>query len=649
MRRERRTRHAHSVSDFGQLSGAAQVAHLEQLVSDVRAATYAAISAHTGHSQPTESPADPLDAVATANAKYEVAQQHRADFAPQLDAVGGGLRSLVRLAKAHANLRDSDEQLASGDLAAAAGLVSEAQVLLAELSEEEEEPSGSAAAAADMLRCVAVQRRAGLRAELEYVGAEMYMVEGAHVEVRYAVERAADGAPYESAVAAGDLFFALGELGLATALADRLADGLAALVGRFSAAATCSAAERTEDPLELARDKCASVVAFVRDDVFREMDADEHGGVVAYVGARMWRVVAPAMRELVGRQQQDAGRDLAALVDAEDAWVDAGLIAAEDACVRAAVRDQAYGRAAGRRADLLANVAELLGAAGANTAAVGEPMADAAKGKPKAKGGGSPLAQPACKVSVRAQALVDFAHATVALPAADDASANVTVAQQYLAVRDALALYRAVLEASVEAHVADRRGALQAAADSAYVARGLSTLCVAERERWAREERWVGRVAGFTDAVMAYRALGRRALTAAVEAAGRDVHRMLQAPWDAGGVAAACAVVLRWAEDAACLPDDLRLRALGRLVAALLGRVRRRVAAAAMAAGDAEARAVRWAVAPVLRLPECFVYAHPAPAVSRGARAPVAKYCGEWDDFLALVGRLDAISSGISE
>ncbi|KAJ2381210.1 hypothetical protein GGI05_006057, partial [Coemansia sp. RSA 2603] len=97
MRRGRRFRHTHSTEDFAQLAGAEQLAHLEHVVDDVRAATYAAIWAHTGQSVDGEGTGDPLDAVATANGKYELAQQNRLTLGEPLDLVGSALRSLVRL------------------------------------------------------------------------------------------------------------------------------------------------------------------------------------------------------------------------------------------------------------------------------------------------------------------------------------------------------------------------------------------------------------------------------------------------------------------------------------------------------------------------------------------------------------------------
>ncbi|KAJ2394261.1 hypothetical protein GGI05_002118, partial [Coemansia sp. RSA 2603] len=485
MRRGRRFRHTHSTEDFAQLTGAEQLAHLEHVVDDVRAATYAAIWAHTGQSVDGEGTGDPLDAVATANGKYEQAQQNRLTLGEPLDLVGSALRSLVRLAKAQANLRDALAQQRSGDLAAASSLISEAQTLLGELQ-------GSEAAAAEALRGVLVERRADLRCELEYVGERMYSVGEHAVAVQFGVERAADGTPYESPVAPGDLFFALGELGLAAPLADSLADGLAALVlhilrhphapvaldcsplgatlsiGRFAATKPVETADAGQTLVQV-REKCALAVEFVQTHVFHAMDGDELSGMLAYVGGRMWRVVGPALRDMVVAQPDGAPLDQ--LVRCEDAWVDAGLVAPEHACVRGDVRDLVHARAARRRRDLLAHVTGILAADAGNTTAVGGSAASDAKGKAKgAKGSGDADAQPACVVSVRAQALVDFAHATLALGAEGEGAA-VTLAQQYLAVRDALVLFRALLTASIDGHAADRRAALVAASDCEYVAR----------------------------------------------------------------------------------------------------------------------------------------------------------------------------------
>ncbi|KAJ1844684.1 hypothetical protein LPJ73_005091, partial [Coemansia sp. RSA 2703] len=111
-------------------------------------------------------------------------------------------------------------------------------------------------------------------------------------------------------------------------------------------------------------------------------------------------------------------------------------------------------------------------------------------------------------------------------------------------------------------------------------------------------------------------------------------------------VVLACGVVERLARDACVLPDELRLGVLGRVVAEVLAHVcpvvRRLVDARVPGAA---ARGVRRALDPLVRLPECFCYAH-ATEMS-GRTAPVQKYCAEWDGFLGLVGRLDALSSGI--
>ncbi|KAJ2855163.1 ribosome biogenesis protein ytm1 [Coemansia erecta] len=709
--------------DFAQLSGDAQLSALEALVDDARTTTYEAIGMHSSDAPSARIyGADPLDAVATANEKYETAreqqqQQQQGDAAAdaQLDNIGRALRAVVRLAKAHANLRDIDEQLQHGDVAVAASAVAEAAALLAELQSDPDSPKLIARASVEILNTILIKKRAALRAELDYVAAETYKISAhgpiADVAVAFSIASNADGVPYENHVTPSDLFFALAELGLARARVDALADGLVArcfvpllrnssepvAVVRTKIGATMSigafVGPRSEtgpaDPVERCsqvRDKWAVVIDFVQSDIFHDVDvADDHADIYAYLGSRLWESLCPLLREsllvpLVPDVAASIGdtQQLVPLLELEEKWLAAGLIAADALHIKAAVRDLLQAYVSKRRRDLLTTVASVLAIDNANTVVVGgdTSLIDASgksaghsKKSSKKVSADASLAFPRCSISARAQMLVDFARETIALTtvAQEDAeNAPSTAALYFYAVRDSFCLFRCL---TPRPGADDPKHAFVLFNDCEYICHHLATLGLRFRDKWPPA---LQASATLVDVVASYRSLARASISPVLARTKDRIHHALgnwtQSGWlladivedqslldkAENSLALASSIVSQIAGVAAAyLPDSMHLRVLGLLIGPIAEAVSGRLRQAALIR-DSVARALLRLVSAVLALPDCFRYqqanalSSETLAASKGARAPIAKYCPEWDALISQIDRLKKISAQIS-
>ncbi|KAJ2799981.1 ribosome biogenesis protein ytm1, partial [Coemansia helicoidea] len=428
--RTQRRRHRREEADAGQAghgerSADEQLAAMEALLEEARASAYEAINSHHRDFLSIRVYAqDPLDELATLNEKYEAVRARVADEdadpgggrVQRLDAAGRALQAIVRLAKAHANLKDIDDQILHGDIAVAASAIAEAGGLLHELGADS--PRLVSAQPLEVLQAQHLKKRAALRAELDYLTAEMYRFgDGGAVHelaVSYCVTANYDGVPYEGPVTLSDLFFALAQLGLAQDMADRLVSSLVSRwlapllrnpaeplsvtrvrlfatmsIGAFSAGRrdsdppTLPAAAATrallEAHCEALRAQWATVLAFVRDEVFHEVNIeDDHADLYAYVGARLWESVWPLVREglLVPLVPDDIDsiadtQCLAPLMALEEAWLELGLISADALLVKDAARSLLQTYVGKRRRDLLATVAAVLTSDDANTVVVG--------------------------------------------------------------------------------------------------------------------------------------------------------------------------------------------------------------------------------------------------------------------------------------
>ncbi|KAJ2385302.1 ribosome biogenesis protein ytm1 [Coemansia sp. RSA 2611] len=686
-RRQRRQRRSGGGADFLELDVDAQLERLEAQVAAVRAATYEAILGGAVDS----AGGDPLDAVATLNGHYEVCSeqvgaQPTDERIKQLDGVGTALQTLVRLAKAHANVRDVDEQLEHGDVAAAASAVAEAGTMLAE--------AGSASARVlGALHTQLVRARAAVRAEAERMADAMLRIDCASavraVEVVFSVGAGFDGAPFDSAATLSDMFFALRELGLARARADALADALAqgwllpllhqphvrVHVARSALGATLSIdtlaradARRPElvsEEIEQLATRWRVVLEFVRDAVFADC-ADDHADVVDHVARRMWARVRPAVHaELLPRlvpAELDAldAACVAPLHVIEDAW--ALLLPPEALGLRAAARALLQTFVASRRRDLLAAVAAVVAAGGSNTAEVGghgpvidvlAAVGDGKKGKQahgKGKAGSATddaLHFPRCAVSEQAQTLVDSARQTLALSSGDGGR---TAALYFHAVRDAFALYAC----SMAAAGTEARRVFVAFNDCMYFAHHLSALGLRLRDKWPPALR---ASATFVDLLALFRARAREALTPLLARTRDNVVRELggwtRARWLCSDefvadeaearLVAACALVGVLAHDAdACLPAATAARVLALMADVVAKYVADRLAEAD-ATGDARARALVRLAAPVLALEDRLA----TPDSKSRRRTPIAKYAREWDRLQTQIRRLSAAGENL--
>ncbi|KAJ1939016.1 Centromere/kinetochore protein zw10 [Kickxella alabastrina] len=706
-RRYRRdTRHADT--ELSTLTGEAQVSALDALISDARTLTYEAISVHTNHTLSAQIyGADPLDAVATVSDKYEIVRQAQPEH-PRLDPLGNTLNAVMRLAKAHANLHEIDEQLQHGDVAVAASSVAETAGLLGELEGDRAITSEYVV----LMHSQLLRKRAAVRAELEYVVEQTCWValHGAVSEVHamYGVAVSSDGAPYENAVTPSELLFALAELGLARGRMDRMADdlvthclvplmrrpheplavahspmGATLSIGAFAPPADASNSNNGGGGsgggvhCELVRDKWAEVLRFVRSDVFHDVDVDEDlADLYAYLGSRMWRVVCPLVRsELLMPLVPACAEELAdcgamePLLQLEDAWLEMRLITQNDLRIKEAVRNVVLAHVAKRRRDLLATVAAVLASNDDNTVVVGGSSDSSSeegdgdgkgkgKGQGKAKGKGlvgdsDRLAFPRCAISERAQTLVDFVNETMALTAADSEETPPLAALYFHAVRDALILHRALSRPAANGD--DLKRAFVQFNDCEFISHNLATLGLRHRGRWPPV---LKASATFTDAISAYRELGRLAMAPVLERL-REQLSLALGSWQGqgasaeGALALACAVVERVCSVGSLyLSAEMFLRVLGVLVAPLAVFVAAWLEGIG-AVGDVEARAVLRLVAPVVGLRDRFRYtaagvAEDGVGFAQGTCAPVSKYCPEWDPLMVQIDRLTALSSKIA-
>ncbi|KAJ1828018.1 ribosome biogenesis protein ytm1, partial [Coemansia sp. RSA 2599] len=640
--------------DFAQLSGDAQLAALEALVDDARTTTYEAIGMHASDAPSARIyGADPLDAVATANEKFETArEQQQGDAAAdaQLDSIGRALRAVVRLAKAHANLRDIDEQLQHGDVAVAASAVAEAATLLAELQTDPDSPKLVARASVETLQTLLIKKRAALRAELDYVAAETYRISVhgplADVAVAYSIASNADGVPYENPVTPSDLFFALAELGLARARLDALADALAARcflpllrnssepvavvhtkigatmsIGAFVGARSETAPADPVARCSQVRDKWAVVLDFVQSDVFHDVDvADDHADVYTYLGSRLWAALCPLLRESLlvplvpdAAASIDDTQQLVPLLELEEKWLAVGLISADALHIKAAVKDLLQAYVSKRRRDLLTTVASVLAIDDANTVVVGgETSLLDAGGKPaghkknsKKVSADASLTFPRCSVSARAQTLVDFARETIALTVAQEDAENTpnTAALYFHAVRDSFCLYRCLTPRPAGD---DPKRAFVLFNDCEYICHHLATLGLRYRDKWPPA---LQSSATLVDVVASYRALAKASISPVLTRTKDRIQHALgkwtQADWlladivddqllldkAENSLVLASGIVSQIAGVAAAhLPDSMHFRVLGLLIGPIAEAVSSRLKQAVLIS-DSAARA----------------------------------------------------------
>ncbi|KAJ2761556.1 ribosome biogenesis protein ytm1 [Coemansia sp. BCRC 34490] len=438
---------------FGEKSSEEQMSLLEAWVEQARAATYEAINSHHrdfigmrmyGH--------DPLDEVATLNDKYEAvrtrigsdadldtaaaadggsANPPHSSHSPvdsraveRLDGIGRALRATVRLAKAHSNLKDVDEQLLRGEIAVAASSVAEANDLLSELDADAAMPCAVSSPHLHVLQTQYLKKRAALRAELDYLLAAMYQYQissdasVSELTVSFSVAGNYDGVAYEAPITPSDVFFALAELDPALArqkidaLAQPLIDRwfvpllhnpdqtLAASRAKVSASLGIGAysAGRKKDPAAVDRDasdlaaRCAvvkekwmRVLEFVCDDMFCDVNlAEDHPELHAYLGTRLWSALRRPLKEslldpLIPADIADVSDTSAMLplLELEDAWLERGLIPPDALFVKDSIRALLQMHVSKRRRDLLTVVASVL-ASDSNTVTVGGegPVAD---------------------------------------------------------------------------------------------------------------------------------------------------------------------------------------------------------------------------------------------------------------------------------
>ncbi|KAJ2485151.1 ribosome biogenesis protein ytm1, partial [Coemansia sp. RSA 2052] len=374
---------ANDPADFEKRSGEEQLTMLEALIEEARASTYEAINSHNRdflsirlHGQ------DPLDEVATVNDKYGLVQSTIDPSAhkciERLDTVGRALRAIVRLAKVHANLKDIDDQILHGDVAVAASSIAEIGEMLSEL--EDDSPLLVDAQAVDLLQVQYLKKRSALKAELDYLMAEMYQINDTgssvvEMVVSYCVMSNYDDVPYENPVTLGDLFFALTNLDLYRDKMDVLADALihrwfipllrnpnellaVSKVRLFATinigAYTASASSRsngdelsvTQTHCELVRDKWSTVLDFIRDEMFHDVSIDEdHLVVYEYLGSKLWTALCPLLHEALLVPMVPADIDaigdtqhMVPLLELEERWLGLGLIAADQLSIKDSIR-----------------------------------------------------------------------------------------------------------------------------------------------------------------------------------------------------------------------------------------------------------------------------------------------------------------------
>ncbi|KAJ2804700.1 ribosome biogenesis protein ytm1 [Coemansia guatemalensis] len=423
-RRYRRQGAADNQKEFEQQTSEEQLDTLEHLIEEARASTYEAVYSHHrdflsiqlyGH--------DPLDEVATLNDKYDIARTSATDALSsvdleRLDTVGRALRAVVRLARAHASLKEVDDQILHGDVAIAASSIAEATTLLLEL--EDDVPRLIDLELLQILQSQNVKKRAALKSELGYLMDQMYRVSGSsdvyELTVSYCIMSNYDDVPYENPVTLSDLFFALTELGVDKEKADTLISllidrWLAPLlrnphdtvsvsrtklfatmsIGAFTATSTNSKQESKslqvaassrsdmEHYCATLREKWEIVLGFVRDEMFHEVNVEEdHADLFAYMGGQLWTTLWPLVREgllvpLVPADIDDISdtQCMAPLMELEEVWLNTGLITADSMFVRESIRSLLQTYVSKRRYDLLTTVATILASEDANTVTVG--------------------------------------------------------------------------------------------------------------------------------------------------------------------------------------------------------------------------------------------------------------------------------------
>ncbi|KAJ2909374.1 ribosome biogenesis protein ytm1 [Coemansia aciculifera] len=403
--------------DFSKRTGEEQLTMLETLIEEARASTYEAINSYHRdflsirlHGQ------DPLDEVATLNDKYGLVQStldpDASKSIARLDTVGRALRAIVRLAKIHANLKDIDDQILHGDVAVAASSIAEIGELLLEL--EDDSPLLVDAQAVDLLQVQYLKKRSALKAELDYLIAEMYQINDTgssvvEMVVSYCVMSNYDDVPYENPVMLGDLFFALTNLDLYRDKMDVLADALihrwfipllrnpneslavskvklfaTINIGAYTASASSSRSNGdeacvTQTHCVLVRDKWSTVLDFIRDEMFHDVSIDEdHLAVYEYLGSKLWTALCPLLHESLLVPMVPADIDaigdtqhMIPLLELEERWLELGLIAGDQLLIKDSIRALLQTYVSKRRRDLLTTIASILATDDANTVVVG--------------------------------------------------------------------------------------------------------------------------------------------------------------------------------------------------------------------------------------------------------------------------------------
>ncbi|KAJ2004617.1 ribosome biogenesis protein ytm1 [Coemansia thaxteri] len=578
---------AADTADFEKRSGEEQLGILESLMEEARASTYEAINSHHRDFLSIKLYGqDPLDEIATLNEKYGVVQAaidpaaHKS--AERLDAVGRALRAIVRLAKTHANLKEIDDQILHGDVAVAASSIAEIAGLLQEL--DEDGPALVDPLAVGLLHSAYLKKRAALKAELDYLMAEMYQINDSassvlEMVVSYCVSSNYDGVPYENPVMLADLFFALANLDLFREKMDFLADAFVGRwfvpllrnpnesltvsrvklfatinIGAYAASSGSSGSRPGGEPaLEahcaLVRDKWSTVLAFIRDEVFHDVSIEEdHGVVYEYLGTKLWTSLYPLLHESLLVPMVPADIDsigdtqhMVPLLELEEKWLELELITADQLFLKDSIRSLLQTFVTKRRRDLLTTVASVLASEDANTVVVGGegPVTDmlceyarGAGGKKSGKKGvvgagfdedcDSSLSFPRCSISVHAQTLVDFALETVGFTVGDDSKA---ASLYFYAVRDAFALYRCLMPSQWSATLQnDPMRAFVLYNDCEYICHHLATLGFRYRDRWPAVLR---SSATFVDVIAAYRALSKVCLSPVLSRLRDQISRAL--------------------------------------------------------------------------------------------------------------------------
>ncbi|KAJ2689449.1 ribosome biogenesis protein ytm1 [Coemansia spiralis] len=407
---------ASGTADFENRTSEEQLTILEALIEEARASTYEAINSHYRdflnikfHGQ------DPLDEVATLNDKYGLVQLTIDPSAykskERLDTVGCALRAIVLLAKIHADLKDIDDQIWRGEIAVAASSVAEIGQLLSELKAGV--PIFADAQAVGLLQMQYMKKKSALKAELDYLMAEMYQINDVgssvvEMVVSYRVMANYDDALYDSPVTIGDLFFALANLDLFCDKMDVLADALihrwfvpllrnpneslavskvklfaTINIGAYTASSgsksSGSDAHITLSHCELVRDKWSTVLNFIRDEMFYDISIDEeHAAIYEYLGARLWAALWPRLHEsllvpLVPADIDAIGdtQNMVPLLELEERWLELGLITEDKMHIKDSIRSLLQTYVGKRRRDLLTTVASVLATDDANTVVVG--------------------------------------------------------------------------------------------------------------------------------------------------------------------------------------------------------------------------------------------------------------------------------------